>query len=298
MTTSVRPRRSVLYMPGSNARAIAKARELPCDAVIFDLEDSVAPDMKAEARAQVVDAVRAGGFGARVVVIRVNAAGTEWHEEDLAAALSARPDAVLIPKVSSAEAIFAAGRLMESAPEEIALWAMIETPAAILGIAAIAASARSPGGARLRAFVLGLNDLAKETSARFVPGRAPMLPWISATLIAARAEGLAAIDGVYNDLADEAGFAAECEQGRDLGFDGKTVIHPRQIEAANRLFAPSVEEVAKARAICALFDRPENRSRGAVALDGRMVERLHAEIAGRTVALAEAIAAAEGRGAS
>lgn len=287
----IRPRRSVLYMPGSNARAIEKARDLPCDAVILDLEDSVAPDMKATAREQVASAVTAGGFGAREVVIRVNTAGTEWHEADMAAAAKAAPDVILLPKVGSAKEVFAAARLLAAAAPGIALWAMIETPAAILDAGAIAAARHETEGARLAAFVLGLNDLAKETGARFVPGRAPMLPWIATALIAARSAGLAAIDGVYNELSDEAGFEVECVQGRDFGFDGKTVIHPKQIAAANRLFAPSEGEVAKARTIVALFDRPENRDKGAVALDGRMVERLHAEMAARTVALADAIAA-------
>jgi citrate lyase subunit beta/citryl-CoA lyase len=287
---SIRARRSVLYMPGSNARALEKAREIAADALILDLEDAVAPDVKDVARRQVCDAVGLGGYGRRELVIRVNAPGTPWHDADMEAAIAARPDAILIPKVSDPETLTAIGRRLavaQAAPS-IRIWSMIETPQSILSIASIAASARSPA-TRLSCFVLGLNDLAKETRARFVPGRAPMLPWMMLALAAARANGLDIIDGVYNNLKDEAGFEVECAEAHDMGFDGKTLIHPAQVAGANAAFAPSERELAEARAIIAAFDEPENAGKGAIQLNGRMVERLHAEMAQRVVALAEAI---------
>lgn len=289
--TAIRPRRSVLYMPGSNARALEKARSLAADALILDLEDAVAPEVKDMARRQVCAAVEAGGFGPREVVIRVNALDSVWGEADLAAAAAAAPDAVLVPKVSSAEALAAIGvRLRRlGAPAKTRVWAMIETPLAILDAEGIASAARDVDS-RLDCLVMGTNDLAKETRARFVPGRAPMLPWLVTAILAARAHDLDIIDGVYNTLKDEAGFQAECEQGRDLGFDGKTLIHPDQIATANAVFAPDASEIERARAIIAAFDKPENADKGAISLDGRMVERLHADMAKRTVALAEAIA--------
>ncbi len=290
----VRPRRSVLYMPGSNARALEKARTLPADAVILDLEDSVAPEAKALAREQVAAALRAGGFGGREVIARINGFDTPWGEEDLRVVAPAAPDAVLVPKVSSPAAIArTADALARSgAPDSVRVWAMMETPLAILSAQAIASAAADKAN-RLACFVMGTNDLAKETRARLVQGRAPFLPWLQTCLAAARAYGIDIIDGVYNDLSDAGGFVAECEQGRDLGFDGKTLIHPNQIEAANTIFAPSPDEVEKARGIISAFRLPENAGRGAIQLDGRMVERLHAEMAKRTVAVAEAIA---GRG--
>lgn len=280
-------------MPGSNARAIDKARTLPVDAVILDLEDSVAPDAKAGARDAVAAAVRDGGYGRRELVIRVNGPATEWGAGDLAAAAAARPDAVLLPKVSDPGAVIEAARRLDAVPEAgaVKIWAMIETPLAILRLDAIAAAAAEPGS-RLACFVLGTNDLAKETRARLVPGRAPMLPWLAQAVAAARAYGLEVLDGVFNDLADLDGLRRECEQGRDLGFDGKTLIHPGQVATANAAFAPAPGEVAAARAVIAAFAKPENAGRGVIALDGRMVERLHADMAERTVALADAIAAA------
>jgi citrate lyase subunit beta/citryl-CoA lyase len=288
--TTIRPRRSVLYMPGSNARALEKAREIAADVLILDLEDAVAPDSKAMARDQVSAAVKAGGYGRRELVIRTNGLDTPWFAADLAAAADARPDAILIPKVSSPETLLEIGARLHGlwAAPEIRLWAMIETPLAILGVEAIARAARDPAS-RLACFVMGTNDLAKETRARFVPGRAPMLPWLTEALLAARAHGIDIVDGVYNDLKDEAGFLAECEQARDLGFDGKTLIHPGQVAAANTVFAPDAAELTRAKAIIAAFDLPENADKGAIQLDGRMVERLHAEMAKRVVALAEAI---------
>jgi citrate lyase subunit beta/citryl-CoA lyase len=288
---SIRPRRSVLYMPGSNARALEKARTLSADALILDLEDAVAPDAKAIAREQVAGAVRAGGFGPRELVVRVNSLTSGWGEDDLAAIAPTGPDAILFPKISSAAEILEAAAAMAraGAPAHTRLWAMIETPQAILAIDSIAATAQNPAS-RLAVFVMGTNDLARETRARLVPGRAPMLAFLSLSIAAARAHGLDVIDGVWNNIADTDGFLAECIQGRDLGMDGKTLIHPGQLSVANEVFAPSAKEVEDGQKILAAFDLPENASKGAISLDGRMVERLHAEIARRVLALAEAIA--------
>jgi citrate lyase subunit beta / citryl-CoA lyase len=285
----MRPRRSVLYMPGSNARALEKAKTLPADALILDLEDAVAPDAKDVARRQVCDAVKAGGFGPRETVIRINGFATPYGPSDFAAAVEAKPDAILLPKVESASDLEHARK---NAPSDstIALWAMIETPLAILNlkdIANAAASAELP----LTCFVLGTNDLIKATRARPQADRQPLLAWLSLTVAAARAFGLTVVDGVYNTLADEAGFKAECIQGRALGMDGKTLIHPNQVPICNEVFSPSEEEVTAARKIVDAFALPENQGKGAISLDGRMVELLHAEIARQTLAMAEAIAA-------
>jgi citrate lyase subunit beta/citryl-CoA lyase len=287
----IRPRRSVLYMPGSNARAIEKARTLPVDAVILDLEDSVAPDAKVAARAQVVEAVAAGGFGAREVFIRVNGIDTPWHADDLCAAAGAAPDAVLLPKISTVDQLERIGqRLLDMKTGlKTRVWAMIETPVAIFNILELAAEAHD-SETRLAGFVMGTNDLARETRARIVPGRAPMLSWLARCLLAAHAHGLDILDGVYNDIGDADGFARECAEARDMGFDGKTIIHPSQIETANAVFAPNADEIAQAKRILAAFNEPDNAGKGVIALDGRMVERLHAEMARRTVAIAEAIA--------
>jgi citrate lyase subunit beta/citryl-CoA lyase len=289
--TPIRPRRSALYMPGSNARALEKAKALPADALILDLEDAVAPDLKAAARGQACVAVSGGGYGGRELVIRINGLDTPWGEADLAAAAAAAPDAILVPKVSSAEALAAVGLRLRKlgAAERTRVWAMIETPQAILEARSIASAAHDVD-TRLSCLVMGTNDLAKDTRARLLPGRAALLPWLMTALAAARSSGVDILDGVYNGLSDEAGFRAECEQGRDCGFDGKTLIHPDQIAAANHIFAPSAQEVDSARAILAAFERPENRTKGAISLDGRMVERLHGEMARRIVALADAIA--------
>ncbi len=289
---TIRPRRSVLYMPGSNARALEKAKMLAADGVILDLEDSVAPDAKDMARKQVAETVKAGGFGAREVFIRVNGVDAPWHAEDLAAAAHAAPDAILVPKVQSPETLELIGRrlLDMGTPHKTRVWAMIETPLAIFNILPIAAEARD-SESRLAGLIMGTNDLAKDTRARIVPGRAPMLAWLSICVAAARAHGIDILDGVYNDLGNADGFQMECAQGADLGFDGKTLIHPNQIESCNKAFSPSAEEVAQARKIMAAFDLPENKGKGVVAIEGRMVERLHAEMARRTVAIAEAIAA-------
>jgi citrate lyase subunit beta / citryl-CoA lyase len=288
---TIRPRRSVLYMPGSNARAIEKARTLAADAIILDLEDSVAPEAKETARSQVVDAVGAGGFGGREIFVRVNGLDTPWCVDDLGAICAAAPDAILVPKISTAAQLEQIGkRLLDTHTDQrTRVWAMLETPFAVLNVREIAAGALD-SETRFTGFVLGTNDLAKETGARIVPGRSPMLAWLSMCVAAARAYGLFVIDGVYNELGDAEGFARECTQARDLGFDGKTLIHPSQIGPCNAAFSPSPEEVAQARRIIAAFDLPENKDKGVVALDGRMVERLHAEMARRTVAIAEAIA--------
>ena len=288
---TIRPRRSVLYMPGSNARALEKAKTLPADGVILDLEDSVAPDAKETARQQVADVVKAGGFGAREVFIRVNGVDTPWHADDFSAAAHAAPDAILVPKVSNAETLELVGRrlLDMHIDHKTRVWAMIETPLAIFNILSIAAEARD-SESRLSGLVMGTNDLAKDTRARLVPGRAPMLPWLMTCIAAARIHGIDILDGVYNDLSNAEGFEKECMQGVELGFDGKTLIHPNQIAPCNTAFSPSAEEVAQARKMIAAFDLPENKDKGVVSIDGRMVERLHAEMARRTVAIAEAIA--------
>jgi citrate lyase subunit beta/citryl-CoA lyase len=290
---TIRPRRSVLYMPGSNARALEKAKTLAADGVILDLEDAVARDAKASARNQVVAAVKAGGFGAREVFIRTNGFDTEWFAEDLAAAATAAPDAILIPKISNADQLeLVAQRLLSMhAHHRVRIWAMIETPTAIFNVRAIAAAAKD-AETRLAGFVMGTNDLAKETRARILPGRAPMTPWLATCVLAAREYGIDILDGVYNDIANAEGFAQECAQARDFGFDGKTLIHPNQIEPCNAVFSPTPDEVAQARKMIAAFDLPENKNKGVVQIDGRMVERMHAEMARRTVAIAEAI---EGR---
>jgi citrate lyase subunit beta / citryl-CoA lyase len=288
---TIRPRRSVLYMPGSNARALDKAKTLPVDGVILDLEDSVAPDAKEAARQQVVDAVKAGGFGTREVFIRVNGVDTPWHADDLSAAAHAAPDVILVPKVSSSDTLELIGRrlLDMGTNHKTRVWAMIETPLAIFNILEIAAAARD-SETRLAGFVMGTNDLAKDTRARLVPGRTPMLAWLSMCVAAARIHGIDILDGVYNDIGNSDGVAKECAQGVDLGFDGKTLIHPSQIEPCNTAFSPSPADVEQARKMIAAFDLPENKGKGVISIDGRMVERLHADMARRTVAIAEAIA--------
>jgi len=292
---TIRPRRSVLYMPGSNARALEKARTLAADGVIVDLEDAVAPDAKEAARRQVREAVQAGGFGPREVFIRVNAIDTPWFSDDVEAAVVAKPDAILVPKIAEPQQLEMIGqRLFDRHAElSIRIWAMIETPLAIFNIRELAAEARD-SETRLAGFVVGTNDLAKETRAKLVPGRAPMLPWLADCVLAAHAYGIDILDGVYNDLGDAEGFMRECAQARDFGFDGKTLIHPNQIGPCNAAFSPSAEETAQARKIIAAFDLPENKDKGVVQLGGRMVERMHAEIARRTVAIADAIAMRDG----
>lgn len=287
---TLRPRRSALYMPGSNARALEKAKTLAADTLILDLEDAVAPQAKEAARAQVCAAVAAGGYGHRELVIRINALDTPWGPADLQAAARSGAGAVLVPKPNTGSDIAkATAALAEAgAPEALRLWAMIETPLAILHLQEIAAAARQPG-ARLACFVLGTNDLVKETRADLSHSRRPALYWLSASVTAARAHGLDVLDGVYNDFKDVDGFARECEHARALGFDGKTLIHPDQVGPANAAFAPREAEVAWARKIIAAFEQPDNTGKGVITVDGRMVELLHAEMARRTVAIADAI---------
>ena len=288
----IRPRRSVLYMPGSNARALEKAKSLAADALILDLEDAVAPEAKETARRQVCEAVKGGGYGHRELVIRINGLGTPWGQADLEAAARAAPDAILLPKpgtgadiVRTTEAMARAG-----ASDKTKLWAMIETPLAILNLGEITAASRQPQ-ARLSCFVLGTNDLVKETRADLSVNRRPALYWLSAAVTAARAYGLDVLDGVYNNFKDAEGYKRECVHGRRLGFDGKTLIHPDQVAVANEVFAPPEAEVVFARKIIAAFSLPENKGKGVITVEGRMVELLHAETAQRTVAVAEAIKA-------
>lgn len=289
-----RPRRSLLFMPGSNARALEKARNLPADGFILDLEDSVAPDAKGKAREQIAQALVGKNFGRREVLIRINGLDTPWWREDVALAAQARPDGILVPKVSSAADLDAiAARLVETgADASLAVWAMVETARAVLHAEELA-SAAVVSKARLAGFVFGPNDISRETRIRMLPGRGTMIPMITHCILAARAHGIEILDGPYSGLSNADGFAAECAQARDLGFDGKTLIHPGQIAACNAIFTPPAEEVARARKIIAAFELPENLSRGAIQLDGQMVERLHADMARRTIALADAIAEIE-----
>jgi citrate lyase subunit beta / citryl-CoA lyase len=285
----IRPRRSVLYMPGSNARALEKAKTIAADALVLDLEDAVAPDAKAIARDQVCAAVKAGGYGPRELIIRINALDTPWGKADLDAAVAAAPDAILLPKPANGADIVRVSEALARAPEKTRLWAMIETPLAILNVQDIAAASRL-AGARLACFVMGTNDLVKETRADLSASRRPALYWLSATITAARAYGLDVLDGVYNTFKDTEGFRRECVHGRALGFDGKTLIHPDQVAISNEVFAPAEAEVVFARKIIAAFDQPEHKGKGVITVEGRMVELLHAEMARRTVAIAEAIA--------
>lgn len=290
--TALKPRRSALYMPGSNARALEKARSLDVDCVIFDLEDAVAPDQKAPARQAIIDALTAGGYGDRELIIRTNALGTPYVDDDLKAVVAARPHGVLLPKVNTPGDLQRLAHKLAAldAPRDLKVWAMMETPLAILNAQAIAACGRDPE-VRLSCLVLGTNDIAKETRAALKPGRAVMLPWLMTCVAAARAGGVDILDGVYNAFQDMDGFAEECVQGADMGMDGKTLIHPKQIEPCHKAFSPSEEEVAWARKINDLFALPENADKGAIQVDGKMVERLHADMGLRVIAIADAIAA-------
>jgi len=284
-SAELRPRRSVLYLPSSHERALEKAKSIPCDGLILDLEDAVAPDAKPAAREAACAAAASGDYGRREVTIRVNGADTEWQADDLVAACAAGPDAIVVPKVGSADAVLelveAMGR--HGAPDHTKLWAMLETPAAMLHAEEIAATSE-----RLTVLVMGTNDLVKELYAEHVSGRAPLLAGLGLALLAARATGTAILDGVYNDVQDAEGFLAECEQGRRLGFDGKTLIHPGQVEGANRVFAPNEQAVDDARGI---LDAWESRSSGVVTFHGRMIENLHVESARRTLAIHDSVRA-------
>lgn len=291
-TTTHRPRRSCLYMPGANERALEKARTLPADTLLLDLEDAVAPDAKLTAREAIVSAVKAGGYGYREIVVRMNGLGTEWGADDLKAAVACGAKAVLAPKVESAADIHALDKALTEAgaPAEFGLWVMIEMPKAILHIEEIAQASETT---RLTTFVMGTNDLAKEYRARMTPDRIAFQVALQLSVTAARAWGLTAIDGVFNDIKDEDGLVVECEQGRDLGFDGKTLIHPSQLETANRVFAPSHNDVEQAKAVIEAFAAPENAGKGVLKVNGKMTELLHLDEARRTVAMDEAIRAFE-----
>ena len=285
---ALRPRRSVLYMPGANARALEKAQTIPADALILDLEDAVAPDAKPEARERVCAAVTSGAYGNRELTIRANGIGTPWHDDDLRAIAQAGPAAVVVPKIDSADDVHRIERALEAAgaPDHTRIWAMLETPIAMLHAEEICRSSE-----RLAVLVMGTNDLAKELHGSHVPGRQPLLTGLGLCLLAARATGKVILDGVYNDIKDADGFAAECRQGREMGFDGKTLIQPSQVEPCNEAFAPGAEEVERAGRIIAAFEEAEADGRGVVTVDGRMVENLHVEEARRVLAISEAIAA-------
>jgi citrate lyase subunit beta / citryl-CoA lyase len=279
-----RPRRSVLYMPAANERAVEKAKTIACDAIIFDLEDAVAPDAKAAARDRAAAAVRSSEYGRRELTIRCNGLATPWGADDLAAAGAALPAAVVVPKVDAVEYVDdVAAHLDRVGAAAIPIWAMIETPKAVLDVRAIAAHPR------VEVLVLGTNDLARELRAPLIAGRANLLPHLATALLAAREAGKVALDGVYNDVADAEGFAAECRQGVELGFDGKTLIHPSQVEPANRAWSPSDEEIELSRRIIDAYAEAEKEGRGVVTVDGRMIEHLHVANARRTLAVADAV---------
>lgn len=288
MIANIRPRRSVLYMPGSNPRALEKAKTLPADGLIFDLEDAVAPDAKAEARDQVCAVLNGGGYGSREAIVRVNGLATPWGHADLAAAATSGADAVLLPKVDSADSVRQALAVLDEAgaPKDLPLWAMMETAHGMLRAEEIAGA--SP---RLACFVMGTSDLAKELHAAHTTLRLPMITALGLCMLAGRAFGLTLLDGVYLDLADEEGYAASCRQGLELGFDGKTLIHPKQIAPANDVFAPSDADIAQAKKIIAAYEKAAAEGQGVVLVDGRLVENLHVEEAKRQVQLAETIQA-------
>jgi citrate lyase subunit beta / citryl-CoA lyase len=288
MTAAFRPRRSVLYMPGSNARALEKGRSLPADGLILDLEDAVSPDAKTTARGNIAGAVQAGGYGPREIIIRVNSLNTPWGYDDLVMAATSGADGVALPKVESADAVRQAESVLiaAGAPKNLRLWAMMETPFGILNAREIAAA--TP---RLAGLIMGTSDLAKDLRAAHTALRLPMLVSLGTCLLAARAYGLAVLDGVHLDLEDDAGFAESCVQGRELGFDGKTLIHPKTIAACNAAYAPDESDTAQARKLIAAHAAAAAEGKGVVVVDGKLVENLHVEAAKRTVAMAEAIAA-------
>jgi citrate lyase beta subunit len=286
MSQTVRPRRSVLYMPGANTRALEKARTLPADALIFDLEDAVAPEAKEAARTNVVLAAESRAYGKREIAIRCNGLGTPWGEADIEAIAKSGADAILVPKVESAAQVTHVVSLLDTAgaPTDMAVWAMMETPKGILRAEEIAGA-----HPRLGLFVMGTNDLVKDMRARHTPMRLPMITALGIGMLAARAHGLAILDGVYNDIQDAAGFRAVCQQGLEMGFDGKTLIHPSQVEPCNEVFAPSAAELEMAGKIVAAFKAAQAEGKGVVTVDGRMIENLHVEQAERALALASAI---------
>ena len=288
MTEQYRPRRSALYMPGANDKALEKAKTLTPDAIIFDTEDSVAPDMKAVAREKVAEAVASGEYGNKELTIRVNSAETEWHLDDLRSAAAAGPAGIVVPKINSAAEVAAVEKVLEAAgvPDHTRLWAMLETPAAIENAVEIAASSE-----RLAVLVMGTNDLAKELRAALVPGRAPLLWGLGRCVNAARFAGKVILDGVYNDVKNPEGFLAECVQGAEMGFDGKTIIHPTQVNPCNEAYAPSEEEIEHSRRVIEAFEAGVAEGKGVITVDGKMIENLHVDNARRALAVAEAISA-------
>ncbi len=288
MSTAIRPRRSALYMPASNARALEKAKSLESDVVIFDLEDAVAPDAKATAREQAVAAIGSGAYGRRELVVRINGLDTPWGQDDVRAAAAGNPSALLVPKVETAGQVRDVSAAIKAAGGACEIWAMIETPLAIVNLTEIARCAAEPDVA-LSCFLVGTNDLVKDTRAALDSNRTAALFWLSSIVTAARAFNIDVLDGVYNNFRDLDGFEAECRHGQMLGMDGKTLIHPSQIDAANAVFSPAADTVARAREILAAFALPENQGKGVINMDGEMVELLHAEMAKRTVAIADAI---------
>ncbi|MCC5962412.1 MAG: CoA ester lyase [Rhodobacteraceae bacterium] len=281
-----RPFRSVLYIPGSKARALEKAMGLPADAIIFDLEDAVAPEEKASARVLLAETLQSRDYGARAKLVRINALSSQWGAEDLDVIASARPEAILLPKVDTATHVEDLARRLDARPEtaETQIWAMMESPLGVLNALSIAQAPRMAG------FVMGTNDLAKDMGCRFRPDRLPLLSALQLPLMAAKSAGIVAVDGVYNAFRDADGLRAECEQGRDMGFDGKTLIHPAQLDIANEVFAPTEAEIATARRQIAAFDAATARGEGVAVVDGKIVENLHIVTAQQTLARAEAIA--------
>ncbi|MFI5044731.1 MAG: HpcH/HpaI aldolase/citrate lyase family protein [Acidimicrobiales bacterium] len=286
MTDSYRPRRSVLYMPGANDKALEKAKTLPTDAIIFDTEDSVAPDMKSTARDKVAAAAASGEYGDRELTIRVNSLETVWATDDLRSAAAAGPSGIVVPKVGSAADVAQVEKIIEAAgvPDHTTIWAMLETPAAIENAVEIATSSE-----RLAVLIMGTNDLAKELHAGLVPGRAPLLWGLARCVNAARFAGKVILDGVYNDVKNPDGFAAECAQGAEMGFDGKTLIHPTQVDPANAAFAPSADEIEYSRRVIEAFEAGIAEGKGVVTVDGKMIENLHVDNARRAIAFADAL---------
>ena len=291
MAPTTRPRRSALYLPGNKGRALEKGKTLPADVLMFDLEDAVGPDAKADSRVRVCDAIASGGYRPREIVVRINGLGTDWHDDDLAAVAASAADGVLVPKVESGEQVRALAAALDrmGAPPSLRLWAMIETPGSFLRAEEIASASD-----RLAALVIGTNDLVNDLHAVHVPGRAPVVPALALAVLGARAAGKDVLDGVFNDITDEAGFRAEARQGREMGFDGKTLIHPSQIAPANDLFGPSAEELAGARKVVAAYERAEASGDSVITVDGRMIESLHVRNAQRVLALADLISEREG----
>jgi len=290
MAPTPRPRRSALYLPGNKDRALEKGKTLPADVLIFDLEDAVGPDAKAESRTRVCDAVASGGYGSREIVVRINGLGTDWHDDDLAAVAGSAADGVLVPKVETGEQVAALVAALDKfgAPESLRLWVMMETPRAFLRAEEVASASD-----RLAAMVIGTNDLVNDLHGLHVPGRAPVVPALSLAVLGARAAGKAVLDGVFNAISDEDGFRAEAKQGREMGFDGKTLIHPSQLGPANEVFGPSQQELDDARKIVSAYQEAEAAGQSVITVDGRMIESLHVRDAQRIIALAERISEME-----